>query len=255
MFMKNGSSRRRFVKQAAAGIGLLSLPALLTAGTNIGRPLRIVCVGAHPDDPESGCGGTLARFAAAGHVVTIIYLTRGEAGIPGKSHDDAARIRTQESLQACKIIRANPVFAGQIDGDSIMNNDWVKKIQSLLETEKPDIAFTHWPIDSHKDHQITSLLTIQSWIRTSEKFALYFFEVCTGEQTMVFRPTDFVDISDTQEQKKKAVYCHSSQDPPGIYQCGHAAMEDFRGRELGVKAAEGFIRMTGQKNGDLIIST
>ncbi len=71
---------------------------------------------------------------------------------------------------------------------------------------------------------------------------------------MVFRPTDFVDISDVQELKKKAVYCHTSQDPPGIYQCGHAAMEDFRGRELGVKAAEGFIRMTGQKNGDLIIS-
>jgi hypothetical protein len=43
-------------------------------------------------------------------------------------------------------------------------------------------------------------------------------------------------------------------DPPGIYQCGHAATEEFRDRELGVKAAEGFVRMTGQKNGDLIIS-
>ncbi len=252
--MKNESSRRRFVKQAAAGIGLLSLPALLTAKTNTGRPIKVVCVGAHPDDPESGCGGTLARFAAAGHAVTIIYLTRGEAGIPNKSHEEAAHIRTQESLEACKIMHANPVFAGQIDGDSVMNNDWVKKIQSMLEAEKPDIVFTHWPVDSHKDHQITSLLTIQSWIRTSVKFALYFFEVCTGEQTMVFRPTDYVDISDTQEQKRKAVYCHTSQDPPGIYHCGHAAMEDFRGRELGVKAAEGFIRMTGQKNGDLIIS-
>lgn len=251
--MKNGSSRRRFVKQAAAGIGLLSLPALLSAKTYSGRKLKIVCVGAHPDDPESGCGGTLARFAAAGHSVTIIYLTRGEAGIPGKSSGDAAHIRTQESLEACKIIQAKPVFAGQTDGDTIMNNDWVKKMQSMLEAEKPDIVFTHWPVDSHKDHQIASLLTIQSWIRKSEKFALYFFEVCTGEQTMVFRPTDYVDISDTREQKRKAVYCHTSQDPPGIYECGHAVMEDFRGRELGVKAAEGFMRMTGQKNGDLVI--
>jgi LmbE family N-acetylglucosaminyl deacetylase len=36
------------------------------------KPLRIVCVGAHPDDPESGCGGTLARYAELGHRVTII---------------------------------------------------------------------------------------------------------------------------------------------------------------------------------------
>jgi hypothetical protein len=63
-----------------------------------------------------------------------------------------------------------------------------------------------------------------------------------------------VDISGTQEQKKNALYCHISQDPPGIYRCGHAAMEEFRGRELGVKAAEGFIRMTGMKNGNLIIN-
>jgi LmbE family N-acetylglucosaminyl deacetylase len=248
--MKNESSRRRFVKNAAAGIGLLSLPDMRTAKIWQARVYKIVCVGAHPDDPESGCGGTLAKFAAAGHSVTIIYLTRGEAGIPGKSHSEAANIRTQESQEACKLLHTKPVFAGQIDGDTLMNNDWVQKIQTLLNEEKPDIVFTHWPIDSHKDHQIASLLTIQSWIRAKEKFDLYFFEVCTGEQTMVFKPTDYVDISDTQDQKKKAVFCHTSQDPPGIYQCGHAVMEEFRGRELGVRAAEGFVRMTGQGNGN-----
>ncbi len=248
--MKNTGSRRHFVKQTAAGIGFLSLPALLSANPNNAEKLKIVCVGGHPDDPESGCGGTLARFSSAGHTVTIIYLTRGEAGIPGKSHGDAADIRTKEALEACKILGTKPVFAGQIDGDSIMNNEWVKKLQSMLEEEKPDIVFTHWPIDSHKDHQIASLLTIQCWIRAEKKFDLYFFEVCTGEQTMIFKPTDYVDISETKDQKKKAVYCHVSQDPPGIYQCGHAVMEDFRGRELGVVAAEAFVRMTGKRNGN-----
>ena len=230
--MKNPSSRRRFVKNAAAGIGILSLPGLLSAKTNPGTSLKIVCVGGHPDDPESGCGGTLARFAAAGHSVVIIYLTRGEAGIAGKSHGDAANIRTQEALEACKILLTKPVFAGQIDGDTIMNNEWVEKLQGLLNAERPDLVFTHWPVDSHKDHQIASLLTIQCWMRTGNKFDLYFFEVCTGEQTMIFRPTDYVDISDTREQKRKALYCQVSQDPPGIYQCGHAAMEEFRGREI-----------------------
>jgi len=248
--MKYPSSRRRFVKQTAAGIGLLSLPALLSATSMTAEKLKVVCVGGHPDDPESGCGGTLARFTAAGHEVTIIYLTRGEAGIPGTSHADAAVIRTREAGEACKILGTRAVFAGQIDGDSILNNDWVKKLQSMLQEEKPDIVFTHWPIDSHKDHQVASLITIQCWIKAQKKFDLYFFEVCTGEQTMVFRPTDYVDISETREQKKKAVYCHVSQDPPGIYQCGHAAMEEFRGRELGVAAAEGFIRMTGKGIGN-----
>lgn len=69
---------------------------------------------------------------------------------------------------------------------------------------------------------------------------------------MIFKPTDYIDISETKELKRKAVYRHISQDPPGIYQCGHAAMEEFRGRELGVAAAEAFVRMTGLKSGNHI---
>ncbi|MGA8599468.1 MAG: PIG-L family deacetylase [Bryobacteraceae bacterium] len=62
--------------------------------------LNIVCVGAHLDDPESTCGGTLARYSARGHIVTIVYLTRGEAGVPSNTHEEAARIRTEEALKA-----------------------------------------------------------------------------------------------------------------------------------------------------------
>ena len=246
-------NRRKFLQSSTAGLGLLSLPALLHAQAKSRKDQKkIVCVGAHPDDPESGCGGTLAKFAALGHAVTIIYLTTGEAGIEGKSHAEAAAIRKQEALNACKIIKAKPVFAGQTDGDSIVNNEWLQKLQQLIAAEAPDIVFTHWPVDSHKDHQCAALLTIQVWMRAQQKFALYFFEVCTGEQTMIFHPTDYVDITNTQEQKRKALYCHVSQDPPGIYACGHAAMEDFRGREMGVKAAEAFIRMNGNKQGAII---
>lgn len=243
------NSRRNFVKTTAAGLGLLTLPQLLQAHTDYAVRKKIVCFGGHPDDPESGCGGTLARLANNGHDVTIIYLTTGEAGIEGKSHKEAAAIRKQEAINACAILKAKPVFAGQIDGDTIMDNAWLSKVQKLISDERPDLVFTHWPVDNHKDHQIASLLMIQTWLRSPKKFPLYFFEVCTGEQTMVFRPTDYVDITETQEQKRKSVYCHVSQDPPGIYGCGHASMEDFRGRELGVKVAEGFIYMTGKGQG------
>jgi len=245
----NSSSRRQFVKEALTGIGFATMPSL-GFSEKLSRPLNIVCVGAHPDDPESGCGATLAKFSAAGHAVTIIYLTRGEAGITGKSNEEAAAIRSKEAIEACTLLKAKPVFAGQIDGDTIVNNEWVKKIQDLIGLEKPDIVFTHWPIDSHKDHQCASLLTIQSWIRSAKKFELYFFEVCTGEQTVTFKPTDYVDIADTQELKRKAVYSHVSQDPPGIYNCGHTAMEQFRGLEMGVPAAEAFVRMTGKGKGN-----
>jgi len=250
-YCMENSSRRGFVKNSLAGIGFLASPSLLTSEMDEQKdPLKIVCVGGHPDDPESGCGGTLAKFANTGHSVTIIYLTRGEAGISEKSNEEAALIRTNEAIAACKILNAKPVFAGQIDGATIINNEWVKKLQTILAAEKPDIVFTHWPIDSHKDHQVASLLTIQCWVRTDQKFDLYFFEVCTGEQTMTFKPTDYIDITSTQEQKRKAVYCHLSQDPPGIYDCGHEIMEKFRGVEMGVKAAEGFVRMVGKEKGN-----
>ncbi|MEO8764336.1 MAG: PIG-L deacetylase family protein [Ginsengibacter sp.] len=248
---QTGNGRRQFVKNTTAGLGLLSLPSLLMARPKeTGAGKKIVCVGGHPDDPESGCGGTLAKLAALGHEVTIIYLTTGEAGIEGKSHNEAAGIRKQEAINACRMLQAKPLFAGQTDGDTIVNNEWIGRMEQMIAAEKPDLVFTHWPIDSHKDHQAASLLTLQAWMRVQQKFELYFFEVCAGSQTLGFHPTGYIDISDTQEQKRKAVYCHVSQDPPGIYNCGHASMEEFRGRELGTKAAEAFVQMTGHTQGN-----
>jgi LmbE family N-acetylglucosaminyl deacetylase len=246
--MKIQSTRRHFVQRTATALGLLPLAGLESGSANPAvRPLKILCVGGHPDDPESGCGGTLAKFTAAGHELTILYLTRGEAGISGKSAGEAAEIRSKEAIAACAILKAKPVFAGQVDGSTVINNDWVGRIRELIKSEKPSLVFTHWPIDSHKDHQVASLLTIQAWMSSGDPFELYFFEVCTGEQTMGFRPTDYVDITDQQELKKKSVFCHQSQDPPGIYNCGHAAMEQFRGMEIGVHAAEAFVHMSGRQ--------
>ena len=243
------SSRRKFLQTSLGSLGFLAAPSSLHASGVGPTKMKIVCIGGHPDDPESGCGGTLAKLSGLNNDVTIIYLTKGEAGITGKSHEEAAAIRSKEALAACKILNVKAVFAGQIDGDTVVNNESLDRLKELIAAEKPDIVLTHWPIDSHKDHQAASLLTIQTWMRSKEKFELYFFEVCVGEQTMVFHPTDYVDITDVQEQKRKAVFCHTSQDPGSIYSCGHASMEDFRGREIGARAAEAFVHMAGRKNG------
>src|SRR2546426_10927972 len=88
--MSASSGRRSFLGQALTLPALIDLGEGARAATTVAGQIKpgslsVVCVGAHPDDPESGCGGTLAMYAAQGHRVTVIYLTRGERGIPGKS--------------------------------------------------------------------------------------------------------------------------------------------------------------------------
>jgi LmbE family N-acetylglucosaminyl deacetylase len=221
-----------------------SLPGLALAQRGpASRTLKVVCVGGHPDDPESGCGGTLARYAEAGHHATIIYLTRGEAGIRGKSHQEAAAIRGAECEAACKILGAKPVFAGQIDGATEINRQRAEEMTKLIREEDPDILFTQWPIDTHLDHQAASILTYRAYLALRPRPPLYFFEVDLGAQTQGFHPADYADITPVREKKKAALFTHKSQDGEGIYKRHHEIMENFRGREAGVQAAEGFVHL------------
>lgn len=235
-------TRRSFVTQSALAAAT-TLPLASTPTESAAASLRIVCVGAHPDDPESGCGGTLARYSALGHAVTIVYLTRGERGIEGKSLDEAARIRTAECETACRIIGARPAFFGQIDGATEVTRAQVEAMQRLLAAQTPDVLFTHWPVDTHMDHQVASMLTIRAWmnLRTPR---LYFFEVNSGSQTEGFLPNTYVDVSPVLEQKKRALFAHISQDGQGIWREHHEVMAQWRGREVGVAAAEAFVHLT-----------
>ena len=84
---------------ASAGAGVVGLPLASTLAQDQApapKRLKVVVVGGHPDDPESGCGGKMARLADLGHDVVALYLTRGEEGIEGKGHDEAAKVRTAE---------------------------------------------------------------------------------------------------------------------------------------------------------------
>jgi LmbE family N-acetylglucosaminyl deacetylase len=246
-------SRRRFLHDstnsvaAAAAAGTLSIPSLHAEPT--AAPLDVVCVGAHPDDPESGCAGTLARYAAAGHTVTIVYLTRGERGIDGKGLEESARIRTVESEAACRVIGATPVFFGQVDGATEVTRAHIDAMTTLLRARKPDVLLTHWPVDTHPDHQVASMLATRAWmaLRTPR---LYYFEVNAGSQTEGFHPNAYVDITSVVEQKKKALFAHVSQDGVGIWREHHEPMASWRGRETGVAWAEGFYHVSRGAGGD-----
>jgi len=233
---------KSLVKPSRRQMLALALPVLIGAQERAAK-LKVVCVGGHPDDPESGCGGTLARYTALGHTVTIIYLTRGEAGIQGKSHDEAAAIRSSEAEAACKILGAKPVFAGQVDGATGVDAKAAESLARLISAESPDVVLTQWPIDTHLDHQAASTLTFRAWLAGGRQFELYYYEVNAGSQTMTFHPTDYVDITAVREKKKAALFSHKSQGGEQIYRQHHEVMENFRGREAGVAAAEAFVHV------------
>jgi LmbE family N-acetylglucosaminyl deacetylase len=242
-------TRRGFVKRSLAAaapavVTVKALPVSSAHGESAEPRLTIVCVGGHPDDPESGCGGTLALYAARGHAVTIVYLTRGERGIPGKSLDEAARIRSAECEAACRIIGAKPVYFGQIDGATAVTHAHVDAMTQLLAATKPDVVFTHWPVDTHLDHQVASVLTIRACMGEALRASrLYFFEVNSGSQTEGFLPNTYVDISSAVGQKKAALFAHVSQDGQGIWREHHEIIAQWRGREIGVRAAEAFVHL------------
>jgi LmbE family N-acetylglucosaminyl deacetylase len=240
-------SRRKVL--SLSGIPLaLSAFGISALSANVGQPsepakkLKIVVVGAHPDDPETGCGGTMILFSDAGHEVVSAYLTRGEAGIDGKSHADAAQIRTLEAKQACTIMNARAAFLGQVDGSCEITPKRYDDLFQFLAGEKPDLVFTHWPVDSHRDHRICSVLVYDAWLRMNKSFGLFYFEVESGGQTQNFAPTDFVDISLVADRKHKACNCHVSQGMEIVYSEYHAQMEKFRGMQAGSRFAEAFVR-------------
>ena len=237
------SGRRTFIQKTAAISTAAVLPAALKGQSKKRDAMKILVTGGHPDDPETGAGGTIRKLTDAGHQVYILYLTKGEAGIPGTAFDQAAEIREREAKQACSILAAEPLFLGQVDGSTRVTNEWYSKILDLMREIQPHAIFTHWPVDTHRDHRHCSLLTYDAWLSSERNAAFYYYEVVSGYQTMSFRPTHYVDITTVAQQKWDACFAHESQKIRESYPQHHGKMEDFRGRENNCQYAEAFIHL------------
>ena len=85
--------------------------------------MKIIVMGAHPDDPETGCGGTIIKCTQHKHEVIALYMTKGESGISNKSHSEAAHIRVAEARRACTMMGCTPLFMSQIDGHAKVTDD------------------------------------------------------------------------------------------------------------------------------------
>jgi N-acetylglucosamine malate deacetylase 1 len=199
-----------------------------------GRKLKVLVAGGHPGDPEYGCGGTVARFTNLGHEVVLLYLNDG-AWPP-----TSAVTRMAEAKRACEVLKARPAYAGQVNGHAVVDNAHYEQYGEIIDAEKPDLVFTQWPIDNHRDHRAITMLTYDAWRQSKHKFALYYYEVSDGEDTLQFSPTHYVDITQTETAKRAACYAHASQTPDRYY-----ALQDqvaaFRGVESGYQRAEAFV--------------
>jgi LmbE family N-acetylglucosaminyl deacetylase len=221
-------SRRSLIASA------LALPLQTPA-----RALKIVVAGGHPGDPECGCAGTVARYTELGHEVVLLYLNRGEGYCGKASLSRCAEIRTAEAEEACRILKARAAFAGQNDGRAVVDQQHYEAFSRVLAGEKPDIVFTQWPIDRHRDHRAVSMLTLDSWWESRRSFALYYYEV--AEDTAMFTPAEYVDISGVERRRRAACYAHASQQPDKWYP-KQVVITQFRGAESGFAQAEGFLR-------------
>jgi N-acetylglucosamine malate deacetylase 1 len=242
--MESLSRRNLLIRSGVLGGALAAgSPPAATAGApqSVGPPgekrrLKVIVTGGHPGDPEYGCGGTVARYTDLGHEVVLLYLNKGEWPPKSEGAD-----RVAEAKNACAILKARPLYAGQINSQAIVDAAHYEAFRKVLEAEQPNAVFTHWPIDNHADHRAISMLVYDAWLQMKKRFALYYYEVSSGEDTVQFSPTHYVDITETEPRKRLACYAHASQTPDRYYALQEQVTR-LRGIESGHRQAEAYIR-------------
>ena len=179
--------------------------------------LDILAIGAHPDDVELCCAGTLAKANKLGYKTGIIDLTGGELGTRGTN-----AIRAKEATAATKILGCTRENLHLPDGNIEVNQKNIKKLIQVYRKYKPKtLLIPHW-LERHPDHAHAHHLAKEAWfyagLRKIEttlngqkqepwRPANYFDYM----QWYGFAPTFIVDISDVYEQRLKAIKAHKSQ--------------------------------------------
>jgi N-acetylglucosamine malate deacetylase 1 len=183
--------------------------------------MNILAIGAHPDDLEMSCGGTLAKYSALGHKVFMAHMSCGNVGHKTIPSDELVRIRSQESLAAGAIINAEVISLDEKDlfirSDNMTTRD---KVVDLIRYTKPGIIITHSPADYMDDHEETSRLVYEASVAATvpyhrtqyehyEKWTpIYYMEPAAGVNSC---PEEFVDITEFIQLKLEMLGKHVSQ--------------------------------------------
>ncbi|MBN9391292.1 MAG: PIG-L family deacetylase [Chloroflexi bacterium] len=217
--------------------------------------LRVLAIGAHPDDLEFQIGGTLAKYAERGHQVFMAVTTNGEVGSSTLSREEIARIRYEEAKSSAETIGAELIWVGYNDEFFFDNEESRRRFIDIIRLAEPDVVLTHWVEDYHPDHFNTGKVVRDARIMTAvpnivtehvplKKIPqLFFYDTVAG---INFVPEVYVNVTGTFETKKKMLSCHKSQDAwlRDIYDMTYIEFMEvqtrFRGLQSGFKYAEGF---------------
>ena len=218
--------------------------------------MRVLAVGAHPDDLEILCGGTLARFVADGHEVVMCNATLGNRGSFEHTSEEIAGIRLREARRAAELAGATHVTLGFTDGEvDAGDHDQRTAVIELVREVRPDLIITHSTGDYMSDHDETSKLIFDCsfhatlpLLETGRPYyetvtPMYFMDTVMG---LGFHPTEYVDVTSTMETKVAMLEAHATQltwlrDHDGIDIVEQMrAVTRFRGLQCRVQYAEGF---------------
>lgn len=209
------------------------------------KKLKVVFVGAHTDD-WTNCGGTLARYAAAGHEVLILSFTPGDspsmADVYHMTVDDLAAARRDQATKGAQIIGATIRFLKEKDLQMHVDPASYQQFNALLAAEKPDVVFAMWLMEFHPDHRAAGNLAYNAWLQSGMTFGLYFCETPGGTemQPQQFNPTHYVDVGSVKELRRDSFLANA------LIKDEWPASElwaKFRGMEYGCQSAEAFVRV------------
>ncbi|MFB3904004.1 MAG: PIG-L deacetylase family protein [Acidobacteriota bacterium] len=228
--------------------------------------MRVLAIGAHPDDIEINCAGTLARFAEQGHRVTMAVFTSGNMGDLEVEPDRLAGIRKREAEASATQIGARLLWAGVTDELVFPSQEQRSIMIDVLREADPDVILTHSPNDYHPDHCYVSQLVFDSYFQKGlPHIANQKRPACRFGQAQIyhmdnigginFLPTEYVDITAVFETKKRMLECHQSQVGP-MKELANTDMAQlievqarFRGFAAGCVMAEGFRRVEAYQRG------
>ena len=225
--------------------------------------MNILAIGAHPDDVETMCAGTLAKYASQGHKVFIATATNGNIGSAKHSMEEIARIRKQEAANSAALIGAEYICLDYDDEMFYETKEVRLNFINLVRHCKADVIFTHSLHAYNPDHMLTAKIICDiavmipiAHLKTEEEPydvvpSIWHWEPVNG---MNFQPTDYVDITDIYETKMKMLNCMESQkawmadnyaslggDEERFFDTIRI-LSEFRGMQAGCKYAEGFVR-------------
>lgn len=160
---------------------------------------RVLAIGAHPDDVEIGCAGTLAKHRAAGDIVHILTLSRGARG-------GDINVRSLEAQRAAQILGALLKFGNMADGHIGEGIDTIRIIEDAVADLSPTHVYTHSLDDTHQDHRAAHAATV---VAARAVPNVYCYQAPSS--TASFQPNRYVDITDFLGAKLQATSAYESQ--------------------------------------------